>query len=80
MFSSNFLSGGNPLSAVSSAVNKFSLFGEEGEPEQDKQKQQQQVQQQQLEAYTQHYSGTACSVGASELWAWQCEAWGDCQQ
>ena len=43
-------------------------------------RQQQQVQQQQLEAYTQHYSGTACSVGASELWAWQCEAWGDCQQ
>lgn len=44
MFSSNFLSRGNPLSAVSSAVNKFSLFGEEGESEQDKQKQQQQQQ------------------------------------
>nr|XP_055029684.1 protein bassoon-like [Misgurnus anguillicaudatus]XP_055029685.1 protein bassoon-like [Misgurnus anguillicaudatus] len=29
MFSSNFLSGGNPLSAMSSAVNKFSLFGDE---------------------------------------------------
>ncbi|XP_076849492.1 uncharacterized protein pclob isoform X1 [Brachyhypopomus gauderio] len=29
MFSSTFLSGGNPLSAMSSAVNKFSLFGDE---------------------------------------------------
>ncbi|KAI1888160.1 hypothetical protein AGOR_G00182170 [Albula goreensis] len=35
MFSSNFLSGANPLSAVSSAVNKFSLFGDE-EPEEEK--------------------------------------------
>ncbi|KAG5273248.1 hypothetical protein AALO_G00149280 [Alosa alosa] len=47
MFSSNFLSGGNPLSAVSSAVNKFSLFGEDGDPEQNKQKQQQQANPQQ---------------------------------
>ncbi|XP_072565988.1 protein piccolo-like isoform X4 [Paramormyrops kingsleyae] len=29
MFSSNFLSGANPLSAMSSAVNKLSLFGDE---------------------------------------------------
>ncbi|XP_064175591.1 protein piccolo-like [Anguilla rostrata] len=35
MFSSNFLSGANPLSAVSSAVNKFSLFGEQGEEEEE---------------------------------------------
>ncbi|KAI1905481.1 hypothetical protein AGOR_G00016640 [Albula goreensis] len=35
MFSSNFLSGANPLSAVSSAVNKFSLFGEEEEEEEE---------------------------------------------
>ena len=49
-------------------------------PCRSRQQQQQQQVQQQLEAYTQHYSGTACSVGASELWAWQCEAWGDCQQ
>ncbi len=34
MFSSNFLSGGNPLSAMSSAVNKFSLFGDEEEKQQ----------------------------------------------
>ncbi|XP_028814376.1 uncharacterized protein pclob isoform X7 [Denticeps clupeoides] len=39
MFSSNFLSGANPLSAVSSAVNKFGLFGEEGEGGQNKQQQ-----------------------------------------
>uniref|UniRef100_A0A3P8T0U2 Zinc finger piccolo-type domain-containing protein n=1 Tax=Amphiprion percula TaxID=161767 RepID=A0A3P8T0U2_AMPPE len=31
MFSSKFLSGANPLNAVSSAVNKFGLFGDEGE-------------------------------------------------
>lgn len=31
MFSSKFLSGANPLSAVSSAVNKFGLFGDDGE-------------------------------------------------
>lgn len=31
MFSSKFLSGANPLSAMSSAVNKFGLFGDEGE-------------------------------------------------
>lgn len=30
MFSSKFLSGANPLNAVSSAVNKFSLFGDDG--------------------------------------------------
>ncbi|KAG7454315.1 hypothetical protein MATL_G00258370 [Megalops atlanticus] len=48
MFSSNFLSGANPLSAVSSAVNKFSLFGDEPEEgEGAKQKPQQQQQQQQ---------------------------------
>lgn len=34
MFSSNFLSGGNPLSAVSSAVNKFGRFGDEEEKQQ----------------------------------------------
>ncbi|XP_028306700.1 protein piccolo isoform X6 [Gouania willdenowi] len=31
MFSSKFLSGANPLNAVSSAVNKFGLFGDDGE-------------------------------------------------
>ncbi|XP_061533748.1 protein piccolo isoform X5 [Phycodurus eques] len=31
MFSSKFLSGTNPLSAVSSAVNKFGLFGDDGD-------------------------------------------------
>nr|XP_046249965.1 protein piccolo-like [Scatophagus argus] len=30
MFSSKFLSGANPLNAVSSAVNKFGLFGDDG--------------------------------------------------
>ncbi|KAK3549144.1 hypothetical protein QTP70_033349 [Hemibagrus guttatus] len=37
MFSSNFLGGGNPLSAMSSAVNKFSLFGDETEDGKEKQ-------------------------------------------
>ncbi|KAI7802121.1 putative protein piccolo, partial [Triplophysa rosa] len=37
MFSSNFLSGGNPLSAMSSAVNKFSLFGDETSEEKQQQ-------------------------------------------
>uniref|UniRef100_A0A8B9JJ45 Zinc finger piccolo-type domain-containing protein n=1 Tax=Astyanax mexicanus TaxID=7994 RepID=A0A8B9JJ45_ASTMX len=45
MFSSNFLSGGNPLSAMSSAVNKLSLFGDESEAGQDKQQHQQPQQQ-----------------------------------
>lgn len=31
MFSSKFLSGANPLNAMSSAVNKFGLFGDDGE-------------------------------------------------
>ncbi|XP_077453511.1 uncharacterized protein pclob isoform X8 [Stigmatopora argus] len=31
MFSSKFLSGSNPLSAMSSAVNKFGLFGDDGD-------------------------------------------------
>lgn len=31
MFSSKFLSGANPLNAVSSAVNKFGLFGDDGD-------------------------------------------------
>ncbi|XP_029992548.1 protein piccolo-like [Sphaeramia orbicularis] len=31
MFSSKFLSGANPLSAVSSAVNKFGIFGDDGD-------------------------------------------------
>lgn len=39
MFSSNFLGGGNPLSAMSSAVNKFSLFGDETEDGKEKQQQ-----------------------------------------
>ena len=26
------------------------------------------------------WSSTACSLGASGLWAWLCEAWGDSQQ
>lgn len=39
MFSSNFLGGGNPLSAMSSAVNKFSLFGDETEEGKEKQQQ-----------------------------------------
>lgn len=39
MFSSNFLGGGNPLSAMSSAVNKFSLFSDEAEGEKEKQQQ-----------------------------------------
>lgn len=38
MFSSGFLSGANPLSAVSSAVNKFSLFGDDESSEAKKQK------------------------------------------
>nr|XP_017207511.1 mucin-16 isoform X4 [Danio rerio] len=37
MFSSNFLSGGNPLSAMSSAVNKFGLFGDETSEEKQQQ-------------------------------------------
>ncbi|XP_066540553.1 serine/arginine repetitive matrix protein 2-like [Hoplias malabaricus] len=37
MFSSNFLGGGNPLSAMSSAVNKFNLFGDEAENKQQQQ-------------------------------------------
>lgn len=39
MFSSNFLGGGNPLSAMSSAVNKLNLFGEETEDGKEKQQQ-----------------------------------------
>ncbi|MCJ8733170.1 hypothetical protein PDJAM_G00220090 [Pangasius djambal] len=39
MFSSNFLGGGNPLSAMSSAVNKFSLFSDETEDGKEKQQQ-----------------------------------------
>lgn len=39
MFSSNFLGGGNPLSAMSSAVNKFNLFGDETEDGKEKQQQ-----------------------------------------
>ncbi|KPP72929.1 protein piccolo-like [Scleropages formosus] len=42
MFSSGFLSGANPLSAVSSAVNKFNLFGDDEDDEAKKQKQAQQ--------------------------------------
>ncbi|KAK1887915.1 Protein piccolo [Dissostichus eleginoides] len=36
MFSSKFLSGANPLNAVSSAVNKFGLFGDDGEGDKNK--------------------------------------------
>lgn len=39
MFSSNFLGRGNPLSAMSSAVNKFSLFGDVTEDGKEKQQQ-----------------------------------------
>lgn len=39
MFSSKFLGGGNPLSAMSTAVNKFSLFGDETEDGKEKQPQ-----------------------------------------
>lgn len=39
MFSSNFLGGGNPLSAMSSAVNKFSLFSDETEDGKEKEQQ-----------------------------------------
>lgn len=39
MFSSNFLGGGNPLSAMSSAVNKFNLFSDEAEGGKEKQQQ-----------------------------------------
>ncbi|MFT7814925.1 protein piccolo-like isoform X1 [Arapaima gigas] len=42
MFSSGFLSGANPLSAVSSAVNKFNLFGDDEDDDAKKQKQAQQ--------------------------------------
>ncbi|XP_034734925.1 protein piccolo-like [Etheostoma cragini] len=36
MFSSKFLSGANPLNAVSSAVNKFGLFGDDGQGDKNK--------------------------------------------